>query len=147
MIRLLPPTAFLGCIVISVVAHVLMPIVHWVLPPWNAVGLPLLVAGLCLPIAGSKMFDQRKTNINTFIDPNHLVTSGLFRYSRNPMYLGFAVALVGVWCLAGSLSAGMGFLIFLCAANAIYIPYEEARCAEVFGEDYLDYKARVRRWF
>ena len=75
------------------------------------------------------------------------MTTGLFRYSRNPIYLGFSIALFGVAIVLGNVIAFDGFLAFIIAVNLWYIPFEEAEMEKQFGQDYLAYKNKVGRWF
>jgi protein-S-isoprenylcysteine O-methyltransferase Ste14 len=75
-----------------------------------------------------------------------LVTTGIFRWSRNPMYLGLAVALLG-W--AAFLSAAwplLGPVLFVLYVNRFQIRPEERVLAELFGAEYANYARRVRRW-
>ena len=75
-----------------------------------------------------------------------LVTSGPFRFSRNPMYLGIVVMLLGIALWLGSwpmLIAPVGFFVFM---SLVRIPYEEQRLGDIFGEAYVSYTRRVRRW-
>lgn len=146
MKRLLPPSLFLGCLAINAAAHFTMPVLTVLLFPWNLIGVPVVALGLYLTVAGSQQFSAARTNINTFIDPENLVTSGLFQYSRNPMYLGFTLALIGTSLLFGSLSSVSGCVVFFLTANYWYIPFEEIRCKSVFGDIYGQYQNKVRRW-
>jgi protein-S-isoprenylcysteine O-methyltransferase Ste14 len=84
--------------------------------------------------------------VNTFSNPDQLVTDGLYRFSRNPMYLGFALVLIGVWLLLGRLTPLMGVLLFVLVADRWYIAYEECRLVETFGQAFTAYKAHTRRW-
>ena len=91
---------------------------------------------------------------NTVIHPNRkalskaaaLVTTGIFRYSRNPIYLGMTIMLVA-WAirLENWLSAA-GVIIFIVFITIYQIKPEEEALEKIFGEDYLRYKGRVRRW-
>ncbi len=92
------------------------------------------------------LFKQQQTEINTFKQPKKLVTTGLFRYSRNPIYLGFSIALFGVAIVLGNFIAFDGFFAFIIAANLWYIPFEENEMEKQFGQDYLAYKKKVGRW-
>ena len=92
------------------------------------------------------LFKQQQTEINTFKQRQKLVTTGLFRYSRNPIYLGFSMALFGVAIVLGNIIALDGFLAFIIATNLWYIPFEEAEMEKQFGEDYIAYKKKVGRW-
>jgi protein-S-isoprenylcysteine O-methyltransferase Ste14 len=75
-----------------------------------------------------------------------LVTSGPFRFSRNPMYLGVTVMLFAVTLWFGTwpiLIAPAGFWGFM---SLVRIPYEEALLHKIFGEAYVSYAKKVRRW-
>jgi protein-S-isoprenylcysteine O-methyltransferase Ste14 len=114
--------------------------------PTNLIGLAPLVLGLGMAIWGSRKFEQVGTTIKTFDKPDELVTDGLFRFTRNPMYLGFGLALVGVWVLLGSLSPVLGVIVFVVVADRWYIPFEERMLVERFGREFDAYRARTRRW-
>ena len=146
MQRLLPPTLVLVLIVVSVIVGVAVPIIGPLSGAWRLAGLVPLVVGLWLNLGGAGLFSRLDTNIRTFDEPGRLVTAGPFRFSRNPMYLGFMAVLAGVALLVGSLSAWMGPVAFFGAANFWYIPFEEARMRSNFGDDYDHYRSRVRRW-
>ena len=92
------------------------------------------------------LLKQHQTEINTFKPPQKLVTTGLFRYSRNPIYLGFSIALFGVAIVLGNVIAFDGFLAFIIAVNLWHIPFEEAEMEKQFGQGCLAYKKKVRRW-
>ena len=110
--------------------------------PWE---FPLIV-GMVLLMAARWQFVRSKAEINTFKTPAALVTNGLFRFSRNPMYLGFVLLLtaaamfVNLWC---ALAAP---LAFIAACSFWYIPHEERNMRGAFGAAYDDYAWRVRRW-
>lgn len=91
-------------------------------------------------------FKKEATEINTFKSPKKLVSTGLFHYSRNPIYLGFTLALGGLAIVLGNYAALDGLIAFFIAAHLWYIPYEEEAMEKEFGEAYLDYKSKVRRW-
>jgi protein-S-isoprenylcysteine O-methyltransferase Ste14 len=82
---------------------------------------------------------------NTYGTPNHLVTDGVFAYSRNPIYVAFFMPLLSLTVLSlwGALAA-CGFYIF--GMNQIVIRREEHVLEDGFGDEYRAYKARVRRW-
>ena len=127
-------------------AHFFLPLYKILVSPMNFIVLLPLVVGIGFLAVGSARFMRIGTNLNTFIKPDILVTTGPFRFTRNPMYLGFTLVLLGNWLLWGTLSPLVGVVIFFVAANFWYIPFEESRCEDVFGEVYLEYKSKVRRW-
>lgn len=91
-------------------------------------------------------FKKLGTNLNTFRDPDILTTDGLFRFSRNPMYLGFLIILAGACVVLGSASPLLALLGFILLTNYWYIPIEERAMLRQFGENYLNYQNKVRRW-
>ncbi len=146
MQRLLPPMLFAPLLDISLVVGVLLPVVGPM--PWAVrwIGAPVIAVGLWLNLGGAGLFSRVGTNIKTFDDPDQLVTEGPFRFTRNPMYLGFMLMLSGASLLIGSLTAWIGPLVFLAAAQLWYIPFEEERMRTTFGDAYDDYCDRVPRW-
>lgn len=145
--KLLPPRLFQIGLVLIVVLDVVLGVrpllasgaVFWI-------GVLLAVAGAVITIGGAAQFSRRKTNINTFHKPDHLVTEGLFAWSRNPMYLGFAAVLTGTALLMGSapgLIVAAGFVVI---ADRWYIRFEEQVMAETFGAAYEAYRQKTRRW-
>ena len=146
MQRLLPPTLFLLCVLAMLALHAWLPLEQWPTGSWTAPGLLLLVGGLCITVWHARLFRLRQTNIKTFNPPDRLVTDGLFRISRNPMYLGFNLTLLGCALLLGSASPFAVVLVFLIITDRWYIAYEERVMTRTFGEDYRAYCKRVRRW-
>src|SRR5512142_1885260 len=125
--RVRPPLLVLVLALASCLLGWLLPVARWIDLPASLLGVVLVAAGLGLSAAGSLMFGRIGTNINTFDDPTILVTGGWFARSRNPMYLGFLVALFGEAIAVGSLSALLGPAVFFLVARLHYVPFEEAR--------------------
>jgi len=91
-------------------------------------------------------FKKVNTEINTFKNPRVFITSGLFKYSRNPIYLGMTTALLGLWGIHGSLYSFIPVIVFWLVCHFWYIPIEERKMIDSFGQDYIEYKTQVRRW-
>lgn len=144
--KILPPFLFLICCLAMIICSFLFPEWNYLPKPWNNVGFVLFFLGLAMVRKIQGMFQAAQTEINTFKSPQKLVTSGLFAYSRNPIYLGFTIALIGVAIVLGNLFALDGLLAFIFATNFWYIPFEEVAMENQFREDYLAYKKKVRRW-
>jgi protein-S-isoprenylcysteine O-methyltransferase Ste14 len=130
-----------------------MILLNWLLPvtylfptPFNLMGIVPLILGVILNVAADRAFKITRTNVNTFNEPDKLLTHGLFRYSRNPMYLGFVLTLAGAWMLLGSASPMPGVALFFLAAELYYIPFEEHLLAKKFGKQFEAYKSKTRRW-
>ncbi|QEH43017.1 isoprenylcysteine carboxylmethyltransferase family protein [Chitinophaga sp. XS-30] len=146
MKKLIPPFLLFICLLLMVAASLLIPQPHFINPPWHLTGLTLLAAGAAMAIWTSRKFRQRNTAIHTFRAPGTLVTDGLFRFSRNPVYLGFSMILAGVTLLLGVPSSLYILLLFILITDRWYIRYEEQEMEKIFGDAYRLYKARVRRW-
>jgi protein-S-isoprenylcysteine O-methyltransferase Ste14 len=108
----------------------------------------LLIVGLTVALAGVLSFRAARTTVNPHQPQraSSLVVSGIFRYSRNPMYLGLALLLVAwaVWLLRPPLV--LGVVLFVLYMNRFQIAPEERAMERIFGEDYVGYRRRVRRW-
>jgi protein-S-isoprenylcysteine O-methyltransferase Ste14 len=146
MRRLLPPTLFLLSLCAMAELHLAWPATVLVPSPWRWLGVVPVVVGLALAIAGSRHFARVGTNIKTFDAPNVLVTDGLFRHTRNPMYLGFVIALVGASLLFGSASPALVVAAFAIITDRWYIRFEERAMARTFGAAYAAYRRTTRRW-
>jgi len=141
-----PPVFFLAALVVMVALHFLFP---WKRIPSvvvRAAGAVPLVLGLALGIWGSNLFQRARTTIKPFETPTTLVTSGPFRLSRNPMYLGMAAVLVGVALMLGSATPFLVIPPFVLLLDVRFIRREESAMRAAFGEAYRAYQARVRRW-
>jgi protein-S-isoprenylcysteine O-methyltransferase Ste14 len=142
---LLPPTVLL-ILIVMVLLHWLWPITTLISLPLNVLGIAPVLLGVTLSSAGAKRFAAVGTTLDTFSEPNKLVTDGPYKYSRNPIYLGYALVLIGVWLLLGSLSPLFIVVFSIVITDRWYIPFEENMLAEKFGPAYTSYKSRTRRW-
>lgn len=143
---LLPPLLTLILLIAQVLLSVQMPVPGMFGPGIAQFGYLVIVAGVLLLIWGAGHFRKVRTNINTFRDPDVLVTGGPFRFTRNPMYLGFFLILFGAAIVYDAASALLPVAAFFAAANWWYIPFEEQAAEKALGEAYDDYRRRVRRW-
>lgn len=110
--------------------------------------LAVAIAALAFAVAGVMAFRRARTTLNP-LEPqgaSSLVTSGVYRVTRNPMYLGLSLALLA-WAMF--LSTGLAFLgpvAFVLYTNRFQIVPEERALAKLFGSAFTDYQTRVRRW-
>lgn len=114
--------------------------------PYQWAGLLVALAGLAILKTGHGLFRSEATEIHTFREPTRLVTTGIYKRTRNPMYLGFLLILLGVALCTNETLNVLFALVFFLAAQFWYIPVEERNAANAFGRPYEDYKSRVRRW-
>jgi protein-S-isoprenylcysteine O-methyltransferase Ste14 len=117
-------------------------------PPYCDLGWALMMLGAAFDAASFMLFIRARTTINP-VRPERtrqLVTAGLYRISRNPMYLGLALVLTG-WALRlGSLGPWVLVAGFVQLISIVQIRPEEAALAERFGRRYLEYCRHVNRW-
>lgn len=114
--------------------------------PWHLAGWVLVAAGLSVPILCVKRFRKAGTTEKPWATPAVFVREGLYRYSRNPMYLGMATALVGGAVLLRTPEMFAVPFLFLLTLNFTWVPFEERTLSARFGEAYDAYRHRVRRW-
>jgi protein-S-isoprenylcysteine O-methyltransferase Ste14 len=142
---ILPPAGFLAALAAVAVAPAL-PMGEWPARPWNLVGLAPLALGLALALAAERQFVRARTPVRPFNEPVALVTGGLFGWSRNPMYLGLIVALVGAALLLSSPLALLAAPAYGWWVQRRFIVREERLLEQRFGDAYRAYCLRVRRW-
>ncbi|MEM9705896.1 MAG: isoprenylcysteine carboxylmethyltransferase family protein [Pseudomonadota bacterium] len=111
-------------------------------------GVAIMAAGLLIELICIAAFFRSKTTVNPFTPQktSSLVTTGLYRISRNPMYLGMAALLTGWAAFLGSAAALLGPLLFVVTITLVQIKPEEKALAGLFGEDYEAYRRKTRRW-
>ncbi len=142
----LPPSLFCLCVLLMVLSAHWFPSLTILRFPFTLCGVAFLSPGLGLALASSSAFARSGNPFNPFSQPDTLLTQGAFRYTRNPIYLGLLLSLIGLGLLLGTALSFVGAAVFFAASEFCYIPCEEAALAARFGEAYLEYKQRVRRW-
>ena len=141
-----PLTLVVICLAAMVLLGQYCPVINLLHAPWTYLGAVPLLPGLFFCGAGALRLVRKRTTLEPFDEPARMVTNGVFRYSRNPIYLGYAMVLAGVWVLMGALSAGLPVLVFIAVTDRLYIRFEEKMLARKFGQEYEDYRRKTRRW-
>jgi len=144
--KILPPTYFCILLVLSVIFHFIVPVLKLIPGPYNYVGIVLIGLGIWIDIWADALFKKIETTVKPHEMPSFLETSGPFRISRHPMYLGMAGVLFGVAVVLGSLITFAFPVLFIIIMEALFIPVEEKNVEKAFGKRFLEYKKRVRRW-
>ena len=126
--------------------HFALPGTHFLGAASPSIGAAIIALGLSITLSGSTEFSRIGTNIQTFKEPELMVTEGIFRHTRNPMYLGMCLALFGFALFLGSVTPFFVALGFFTIHATWYVPFEEARMRAHFDEEYDVYCQRTRRW-
>jgi protein-S-isoprenylcysteine O-methyltransferase Ste14 len=146
-----PPRIFPLLLMFALIAA--MFALAWLFPTWRV--LPASAAGFgAVPLAAGALligvsagaFRRRRTTLNPFGEASALVQDGLYRYSRNPMYLGMLLVLAGVALWLGHLLALLLLPTFVVVVSRRNIRVEERVLEARFGDDYRRYRRNVRRW-
>ena len=118
------------------------------IPFQNLISIFILSMGILILLNPVLKFKKSKTTINPikFKKVNKLVTSGIYKYSRNPMYLGLLMIVVSSSIFYLNIYSILTPLFFYLWINRFQIKREEVFLTEKFGEDYLSYKKKTRRW-
>lgn len=143
-----PPVAMLLCLALAGLARWLFPALSFSFSGQVWLGLLLIALVLVTEFTLIRQFRAAKTSF-TPIDvakARHLVTSGLFAYTRNPMYVGQLLILLSGGIAIGSWALIPLWALFFTYLNKMQIPREEAALHANFGQEYADYCQRVRRW-
>jgi protein-S-isoprenylcysteine O-methyltransferase Ste14 len=126
----------------------LLPSLSLMHPPYTWLGVVLIVIGVGIDLTALAHFYAHKTTFNPFYPDraDKLVIFGIYRYSRNPMYLGLLLSLTGWAFYLGNLAGFVWLPIFVRLMNWMQIMPEEQALVRKFGEPYMNYLQRVRRW-
>lgn len=141
-----PPIVTLICALIIYFSSSFFP--SYTFPLFNALSILSLGSGLLLIFLAVKSFKKAQTTINP-LQPDlasSLVTDGVFKYSRNPMYLGMLFILIFIslrFNLIGGSLVALGFVIYI---TKYQIVPEEIAMVKLFNDKFIAYKSRVRRW-
>jgi len=142
-----PPLIYLGGILIGLALNRWWrpwPIFATTAPRWS--GLVLVVAGAAIIVAGRKALVAAETNVNPFKPTTAIVSSGPFRFTRNPLYLSMTIIYLG---LALAANTWWSFLLLVPVLLLIHfgvVTREERYLERKFGESYRGYRLRVRRY-
>jgi len=143
---ILPPIWLVIGIIAIFALNEYLPLLRFTSTASQLGGGAILLAGLVLLICAGGLFKRAETGLIPFSPVTTLVTAGVYRISRNPMYLGMALVLLGCAVTVGVVSALLVPLLFMLIITVRYILPEEALLQGQFGESYRAYCAQVRRW-
>lgn len=142
----MPPTYFIILLLLSIGLHFVFPIMKLISSPYNYLGILIIIFGIILNLWTDSLFKKEQTTVKPHEIPIFFISSGPFEISRHPMYLGMALILFGTTIFLGSLITFIFPIIFIMIIEKAFIPIEEKNLEKKFGNKYIDYKKRVRKW-
>lgn len=146
--RVPPPLVALALLPAMWLLSGVLPTVDAALPVRLGLAAGTVLAGLGFSLAGVLAFRRARTTVNP-LHPERaaaLVTTGVYRITRNPMYVGMVLVLLAWAVLLASPVALAGPVVFIAYMNRFQIGPEEQALGALFGPEYAAYRSRVRRW-
>lgn len=147
-VRLPPPLVYLGGIVAGLLVHHFVWPLSAKLPSYARVTIAVVVAIASISLLGGalRLFRRTGQDPEPWKPTPEIITTGVYRYTRNPMYIGLALFQIA---LGVALANGWILVLAPVALGTVYltaVQREEAYLERKFGAEYLDYKSSVRRW-
>lgn len=147
-LKIPPPFIMLICAILVFLLKNIEPFLPLDLKSRSIIGGIFIITGICCDLTAAISFQKVKTTINPWT-PNHtssFVHKGIYKITRNPMYLGLCLVLTG-WIFINHSMFGFLFIpFFVKYVETFQIKPEERIMEAKFGQEYLDYKAKTRRW-
>lgn len=144
-----PPIVYVAAIAVAILAHFFLPL-PWIGAPLSdllfAAGWLAIIAAVAMEYAAMRALSRAKTTILPTKASEHLVTSGPFSFTRNPIYLGNTLLMIGIGLISGIAWFLILAVIAAFTTQKLAIEREERHLQGRFGKRYSDYTKRVRRW-
>ena len=144
--KIIPPVYLLICLVLMWLMQSYLPVYQYIQPPFAYMGIVAVLFGITMAAISAGMFKQAGTGLEPFDEATTLVTIGFYRFTRNPMYMGMFLMLLGVAFMMGGVGALLPVPVFVMIIRNNFVLGEERFLEAAFGQHYLDYKSEVRRW-
>jgi len=144
--KIKPPFIAISYLLIAFGLDLLFPTQKIIIFPNNLIGVLIIVGGISLIVSAAILFKKEGTPKNPFKKPTVMISSGPYKFTRNPMYVGVTLVSLGISVLIGTYIMFLAPLAFFLTINFTFIPREEKIMENLFGQKYLDYKKKVRRW-
>jgi protein-S-isoprenylcysteine O-methyltransferase Ste14 len=114
--------------------------------PYYLIGSVCIIIGFAAMILSWLQFKRSDAAVCPTAKTSRIIMNGLYRYSRNPMYLGMFLILLGASFIMGTLPSIVAPAVFFLIIDKIFIPYEEEKLLLSFGDSYNEYLMATRRW-
>lgn len=144
-----PPLIYVAVFLVAIFIQSKVPIDKTLFykPATKIIGILIIIIAVSFFLFRSlKRFIQTKNTVVTVLPANSLQTTGIYSVTRNPMYIGLALVYIGIACFIGNWWNIILFPLLLLIVQEYIIKREEQYLVRRFGQDYIEYRKRVRRW-
>ena len=144
-IKIHPPLLAGTLVLVTLALHFMLPeerSVGW----YQVIGLVVVAVGAGVSSFAAAIFSARDTTKKPWGEPTAFVAQPPYTWTRNPMYLGIVTVLLGLAIFFESIAMLLAPAVFFAVIDRMVIPREEETMERLFGQDYVAYKDRVRRW-
>jgi len=145
-VKIQPPVLTLIHVALAFLLTWLIPLPLMVPPILQTTGFLIVLVGFLLGVGALMAFRSARTTPDSHGPVSSLVTSSVYRFTRNPVNLGFVLMLVGILLNVGSYWGILLAPVLVILLNRLVIEREEGYLADKFGDEYRSYKSKVRRW-
>ncbi len=141
-----PPLVFVLFMASFYLIHFQFPLHYTEHSAARYLGVGIIIGSLFLLLSLVRSFSKAKTKVEPWKPTKHLITTGIYRYSRNPIYLGFCLVTLGISLVLDSVWLLLAIPMSLWVVFHIAVKKEETYLLAKFGHEYQEYKNNVRRW-
>jgi len=141
-----PPLIYLGGLAVGIILHWINPLPFLQENLTLPLGVSLIIISIILVITAFRAFKKAKTNIDPRKPTTSIVSTGLYRFTRNPIYLSMTLLILGIAIWVNTLWILVMLVPVLLVMQFGVIVREEAYLTKKFGKEYFRYKSRVRQW-
>lgn len=148
MKKILPLLFFILCNLLIIYSFHNFPIIHLFNFTYQSIiSDSIFILGMIVAFVSLITLVFKRTTVLPNKKSQHLITTGLYKYSRHPMYLGILIVIIGLWLNYASLTGLIIIIIFYLINNYYFINQEEKYLIKQFKDEYLIYQTKVRKWF
>ena len=141
-----PPRIAMLLLAVAATANLALPVDAIGPASLRSWGPAVGISGFCVMMQAWWQFKRTDVAICPTAETSALITDGIYRFTRNPMYLGMVMMLAGIALIVGTLPFYVAAVTLFAILNFVFCPYEEAKLERTFGSPFRQYRIRVRRW-
>jgi len=146
MLAYKPPRIAMSLLALATLSQLVLPVGWAKLPSFLLAGVAFSVLGFGIMIRAWWLFRQHETAICPTAETTSFIVEDVYKLTRNPMYLGMIMILIGIALLVGSWPYYFVAILYAVILDHVFCPYEEYKLLKQYGIEYANYTARVRRW-